>query len=67
MIILGSELHLEINVERMERESGVACTTERPQVARHETVTQRADFAYTHKKHNLLAGFPSRTATTEKK
>jgi elongation factor G len=50
------ELHLEIYVERMKREYGVACTTGRPQVAFRETVTERADFAYTHKKQTGGAG-----------
>ncbi|KAI0247547.1 P-loop containing nucleoside triphosphate hydrolase protein [Lactifluus subvellereus] len=48
-IISGmGELHLEIYVERMKREYGVACTTRRPQVVFRETVTERAEFAYTH-------------------
>src|SRR5260370_22484193 len=50
------ELHLEIYVERMKREYGVACTTGRPQVAFRETVTERAEFAYTHKKQTGGAG-----------
>ncbi|KAI9456033.1 elongation factor G, mitochondrial [Lactarius psammicola] len=56
-IISGmGELHLEIYVERMKREYSVACTTGRPQVAFRETVTERADFAYTHKKQTGGAG-----------
>ncbi|KAI0247542.1 P-loop containing nucleoside triphosphate hydrolase protein [Lactifluus subvellereus] len=56
-IISGmGELHLEIYVERMKREYGVACTTGRPQVAFRETVTDRAEFAYTHKKQTGGAG-----------
>ncbi|KAI0260605.1 elongation factor G, mitochondrial [Gloeopeniophorella convolvens] len=56
-IISGmGELHLEIYVERMKREYGVACTTGRPQVAFRETVTERAEFAYTHKKQTGGAG-----------
>jgi elongation factor G len=50
------ELHLEIYVERMKREYGVACSTGRPQVAFRETVTERAEFAYTHKKQTGGAG-----------
>jgi elongation factor G len=50
------ELHLEIYVERMKREYGVSCTTGRPQVAFRETVTERAEFAYTHKKQTGGAG-----------
>jgi elongation factor G len=50
-IIMGmGELHLEIYVEQMKREYGIACTTGRPQVAFRETVTQCADFAFWHKK-----------------
>jgi elongation factor G len=56
-IISGmGELHLEIYVERMKREYGVACTTGRPQVAFRETVTERAEFSYTHKKQTGGAG-----------
>ncbi|KAN0137586.1 P-loop containing nucleoside triphosphate hydrolase protein [Lactarius tabidus] len=56
-IISGmGELHLEIYVERMKREYAVACTTGRPQVAFRETVTERAEFAYTHKKQSGGAG-----------
>jgi len=56
-IISGmGELHLEIYVERMKREYGVACTTGRPQVAFRETVTERAQFSYTHKKQTGGAG-----------
>ena len=56
-IISGmGELHLEIYVERMKREYGVACSTGRPQVAFRETVTERAEFAYTHKKQTGGAG-----------
>ncbi|KAN0137569.1 P-loop containing nucleoside triphosphate hydrolase protein [Lactarius tabidus] len=56
-IISGmGELHLEIYVERMKREYGVACTTGRPQVAFRETITERAEFAYTHKKQSGGAG-----------
>ncbi|KAN0137606.1 P-loop containing nucleoside triphosphate hydrolase protein [Lactarius tabidus] len=52
----SKELHLEIYVERMKREYGVACTTGRPQVVFRETVTERAEFAYTHKKQSGGAG-----------
>ena len=50
------ELHLEIYVERMKREYNVACTTGRPLVSYRETITQRADFAYTHRKQTGGAG-----------
>ncbi|EIW77598.1 elongation factor G mitochondrial, partial [Coniophora puteana RWD-64-598 SS2] len=50
-IISGmGELHLEIYVERMRREYNVECTTGKPRVAFRETITQRAEFAFTHKK-----------------
>ncbi|KAF5319728.1 hypothetical protein D9619_008471 [Psilocybe cf. subviscida] len=56
-IISGmGELHLEIYVERMRREYNVDCITGKPQVAFRETITQRADFAYTHKKQTGGAG-----------
>jgi elongation factor G len=44
------ELHLEIYVERMKREYNVECITGKPRVAFRETITQRAEFHYTHKK-----------------
>ncbi len=50
------ELHLEVYVERMKREYGTPCTTGKPQVAYRETITQRADFSYTHKKQTGGAG-----------
>ncbi|KAI0367852.1 elongation factor G mitochondrial [Pilatotrama ljubarskyi] len=56
-IISGmGELHLEIYVERMKREYNVECTTGKPRVAFRETITQRADFFYTHKKQTGGAG-----------
>ncbi|THH31698.1 hypothetical protein EUX98_g2502 [Antrodiella citrinella] len=56
-IISGmGELHLEIYVERMRREYGVECTTGKPLVAFRETITQSADFSYTHKKQTGGAG-----------
>ena len=50
------ELHLEIYVERMRREYNVECTTGKPRVAFRETVTQPANFIYTHKKQTGGAG-----------
>jgi elongation factor G len=44
------ELHLEIYAERMKREYNVVCTTGKPRVAFRETITQRAEFNYLHKK-----------------
>jgi elongation factor G len=56
-IIQGmGELHLEVYVERMRREYKAEVTTGAPQVAYRETVTQRAEFNYTHKKQTGGAG-----------
>jgi elongation factor G len=56
-IISGmGELHLEIYVERMRREYNTDCITGKPQVAFRETITQRAEFVYTHKKQTGGAG-----------
>ena len=56
-IISGmGELHLEIYVERMRREYNVPCKTGKPRVAFRETITQPAQFNYTHKKQTGGAG-----------
>eukprot|EP00301_Raphidiophrys_heterophryoidea_P027487 c9682_g1_i1.p1 GENE.c9682_g1_i1~~c9682_g1_i1.p1 ORF type:complete len:767 (-),score=208.19 c9682_g1_i1:219-2381(-) len=56
-IISGmGELHLEIYVERLKREYQVECTVGHPQVNYRETITQRADFDYLHKKQSGGAG-----------
>ncbi|KAH9927695.1 elongation factor G mitochondrial [Fomitopsis serialis] len=56
-IISGmGELHLEIYVERMRREYNVDCVTGKPRVAFRETITERANFFYTHKKQTGGAG-----------
>src|SRR5271165_4218812 len=44
------ELHLEIIVDRMMREFGVAANVGKPQVAYRETIRQMAEFDYTHVK-----------------
>ncbi|MCX6139394.1 MAG: elongation factor G, partial [Candidatus Kapabacteria bacterium] len=50
-IIKGmGELHLEIYIERIKREYNTEVTVGRPKVAFRETLTQRAEFNYTHKK-----------------
>jgi elongation factor G len=50
------ELHLDIYVERMRREYDAEVTTGNPRVAYRETITQRADFNYTHRKQTGGAG-----------
>ncbi|MBL8029459.1 MAG: elongation factor G, partial [Fibrobacteres bacterium] len=56
-IIQGmGELHLEVYVERMKREYGIALTTGAPQVAYREAITKRTEFAYLHKKQSGGSG-----------
>ncbi|PVV04693.1 hypothetical protein BB560_000796 [Smittium megazygosporum] len=56
-IIYGmGELHLDIYIQRMEREFGVKCTTGKPLVAYRETITTKSEFNYTHKKQTGGAG-----------
>jgi elongation factor G len=56
-IISGmGELHLEVYLERMRREYQAEVTTSPPRVAYRETITQRAEFDYIHKKQTGGAG-----------
>jgi len=56
-IIRGmGELHLEVYIERMKREYNAVVVASPPQVAYRETVSQRAEFSYTHKKQTGGSG-----------
>jgi elongation factor G len=56
-IIAGmGELHLEIIVDRMQREFGVGANVGKPQVAYRETIRQVAEYDYTHKKQTGGSG-----------
>ncbi len=50
------ELHLEIIVDRMQREFNVGANVGKPQVAYRETIRQMAEFDYTHKKQTGGSG-----------
>ncbi len=62
-IIKGmGELHLAVYVERMKREYKCEVETGAPQVAYRESITQRGDFNYTHRKQTGGSGQYGRVA-----
>ena len=58
------ELHLEIIVDRMQREFNVGANVGKPQVAYRETIRSKAEYDYTHKKQTGGSGQYARTRLT---
>lgn len=56
------ELHLEVYIERIRREYDVEVDVGAPQVAYRESITQRADFDYTHRRQTGGSGQYARLA-----
>lgn len=56
------ELHLEVYIERIRREYGVEVEVGAPQVAYRESITQRADYDYTHRRQTGGSGQYARLA-----
>ena len=50
------ELHLDIKIDILKRTHGVEVTVGKPQVAYRETITQRIEDSYTHKKQSGGSG-----------
>jgi elongation factor G len=50
------ELHLDIKIDILRRTHGIEVTVGKPQVAYRETITQRTEDAYTHKKQTGGSG-----------
>ncbi len=56
-IISGmGELHLEVYIQRIQREFGAEVSTGAPQVKYRETMTREVEFSYTHKKQTGGSG-----------